>query len=163
MSRPAEHRGEPAAPQRLDGGFEPPAESRADAPFAPSPRRTPSVLFRAVDRTWSAWWPCEACGGVEVPLRPRPTGSPVPECELRSCPRCEGRRRRHEPPGAGPDVWYDAALADWVLRPSYRELPAGALIPLGIRWFDADWAQVYRAAADVAYAGDELDGEPGSR
>jgi hypothetical protein len=31
------------------------------------------------------------------------------------------------------------------------------MLPLGIRWFDVSWSDVYRAACDVVYAGDELD------
>ena len=29
-----------------------------------------------------------------------------------------------------------------------------AILPLGLGWFDTPWVEVYRAAADVAFAGE---------
>jgi hypothetical protein len=51
-------------------------------------------------------------------------------------------------------VWYDTVLCDWVIQLPFEGLSGGALLPLGIGWFDANWAAVYRAAADVCYADD---------
>jgi hypothetical protein len=54
-------------------------------------------------------------------------------------------------------VWYDAWLADWVVRVPCGALCGSALLPLEIRWFDASWAEVYRAASDLAYAHDAFE------
>jgi hypothetical protein len=62
-----------------------------------------------------------------------------------------------EPPGTDPTVWYDALVGDWVLRLPCPGLPGGALLPLEIRWFNAPGAEVYRAAGDLAYAGDAFE------
>lgn len=111
------------------------------------------------------WWPCDACGGAALPLRRRAgigasgsTALPLmPRAAPQPCPGCETRRKRFEPPGTGPTVWYDALLGDWVLRLPCPGLPGGALVPLEIRWFDAPGAEVYRAASDLAYAGDAFE------
>ena len=84
------------------------------------------------------------------------------------CPGCETRRRRFELTGAEPAVWYDVSLGDWVVRVPCGSLCDGALLPLEIRWFDASWAEVYRAASDIVYAHDALedgreDNGPGSQ
>ena len=108
------------------------------------------------------WWPCEACDGAQLPLRGRAgiavssgVGVP-PACRIagQPCPGCETRRNRLAGPRAEPAVWYDTALCDWVLLLPGRGSHGGVLLPLEIRWFDAPWAEVYRAAADIAYAGD---------
>jgi hypothetical protein len=72
------------------------------------------------------------------------------------CPGCESRRRRHEDPGEDPAVWYDALVADWVIQMRMPGCEEGTLLPLGVHWFDADWADVYRAASDIAHGGEQL-------
>jgi hypothetical protein len=67
------------------------------------------------------------------------------------CPGCETRRRRHAPAGAEPAVWYDTLLCDWVVQLPCEGLAGGALLPLEMNFFDANWAEVYRAAADVCF------------
>jgi len=54
-------------------------------------------------------------------------------------------------------VWYDASLGDWVVRVPCGALCDSALLPLEIRWFDAAWAEVYRAASDIVYAHDAFE------
>jgi hypothetical protein len=73
----------------------------------------------------------------------------------RACPGCETRRRRLAPAGPDPSVWFDTLLCDWVVHVPWPDAHSGTLLPLEIRWFDADWADVHRAAADLVYA-DEL-------
>ncbi len=65
-------------------------------------------------------------------------------------------------------MWYDVSLGDWVVRVPCGSLCDGALLPLEIRWFDASWAEVYRAASDIVYAHDAFedggeDNGPGSQ
>lgn len=108
------------------------------------------------------WWPCEACDGAQLPLHGRAAVDGRDGIRLllacgivgKPCPRCETRRKRLAPAGAEPAVWYDTWLSDWVLRLPFRGFREGVLLPLEIRWFDAPWADVYRAAADIAYRGD---------
>jgi hypothetical protein len=54
-------------------------------------------------------------------------------------------------------VWYDAWLGDWVVRVPFDGVCGSALLPLEIGWFDASWAEVYRAASDVVYAHDAFE------
>ena len=54
-------------------------------------------------------------------------------------------------------MWYDAWLGDWVVRVPCGARCDSALLPLEIRWFDASWAEVYRAASDIAYAHDAFE------
>jgi hypothetical protein len=75
----------------------------------------------------------------------------------RPCPGCETRRRRLELAGADPAVWYDASLGDWVVRVPCGPVGDGALLSLEIGWFDAAWAEVYRAASDIVYAHDAFE------
>ena len=109
------------------------------------------VTFRPHEACWWLWRPCRTCGGVEVPLRNR-----TATLDGRPCPACETQRRRLEPPSADPAVWYDTKLEGWVVRLPCGDPPAAALMPIEIRWYDAGWAEVHRAAADLAY-GLELD------
>jgi hypothetical protein len=51
-------------------------------------------------------------------------------------------------------VWYDTLLGGWLVRLPCPGVPDGVLLPLEIRWFDAPWSEVYRAASDLAHAGD---------
>lgn len=110
----------------------------------------------------SSSWACEACGGAEVPLRDRAGASCLTSIGLpagrgsgdRRCPGCETRRRRRERAGVEPAVWYDTLLCGWVVRLPCPGVPDGVLLPLEIRWFDAPWAEVYRAASDLVCAGD---------
>ena len=81
--------------------------------------------------------------GVRVSVAPGSADHP--------CPSCETRRRRHAPAGAEPAVWYDTLLCDWVVQLPLQGLTGGALLPLEISFFDANWADVYRTAADVCY------------
>ena len=114
------------------------------------------------------WWPCEACDGAQLPLRGRAAvhGQDCVRLPLacgivdQPCPRCETRPKRLAPAGAEPAVWYDTWLSDWALRLPCRGFRDGVLLPLEIRWFDAPWADVYRAAADIAYGGDPLQNAP---
>lgn len=127
-----------------------------------------AVMYRAPSRSWWLWWPCEECGGALVPLLdhssagrlPLPLSaasaegvrvSVAPGSVDHPCPSCETRRRRHAPAGAEPAVWYDTLLCDWVVQVPCEGLSGGALLPLEISFFDANWADVYRAAADVCY------------
>jgi hypothetical protein len=101
------------------------------------------------------WWSCMTCGGVSVPvhLADEAIGdSSTLDARGVDCPRCETRRRRFEPPTGCPTVWYDTRLRDWVVRLPVIRLFMDAILPLGLRWFDTPWVEVYRAAADVAFA-----------
>ena len=130
---------------------------------------TSALVFRVPSRSWWLWWPCEQCGGALVPLLDHASTGELP-CPLAAatneggvrvsvaagsadhpCPSCETRRRRHTPAGAEPAVWYDTLLCDWVVQLPCEGLTGGALLPLEINFFDANWADVYRAAADVCY------------
>jgi hypothetical protein len=123
----------------------------------------PTVTYQATGHRWSLWWPCEACGGTELPLRAdldrsnHVRGSHLAGIADQTCPSCETRRRRLELAGADPAVWYDALLGDWVERVPCGALCDSALLPLEIRWFDASWAEVYRAASDIVYANDAFE------
>ena len=117
------------------------------------------------ERARDGWlrWPCDRCGGVRLPVlggdRLGRPGSFVsgPAVALNGlCPRCEAGRRRLETAGADPAVWYETSLRDWVVRLPCPGLEHGALFPLEIGWFDADLAEVYRAASDLAHAGADL-------
>lgn|SRR5206468_631232 len=121
----------------------------AAPPLALGRADSATLTFRARDRHWWLWRPCRACGGVELPLR-RPLDAPNGQ----PCPGCETRRRRLEPPRLDPAVWYDTWLGDWVVQLPCHDSPEGVLMPLEIRWYDAGWADVYRTAADVVYAGE---------
>jgi hypothetical protein len=103
------------------------------------------VTFSPRDGHWWMWRPCAACGGAEVPVLRSSSAAG------QQCPECETRRRRIQPPGRDPAVWYDTWIRGWVVRLACGDPPAGALLPIEIPWFDADWADVYRAAADLAY------------
>jgi hypothetical protein len=122
----------------------------------------PTVVYQAVEHRWRLWWPCEACGGVALPLRgdANAGGSNstrlAPQLDDQPCPACETRRKRRAAADAEPAVWYDTLLSDWVVRLPCRGLRDGALLPLEIRCYDASWAEVYRAAADLAYGSDAL-------
>ncbi|MGZ4183774.1 MAG: hypothetical protein ACXVUE_00120 [Solirubrobacteraceae bacterium] len=48
-------------------------------------------------------------------------------------------------------MWYDTLLCDWVVQLPLQGSSEGALLPLEINFFDANWADVYRTAADVCY------------
>ena len=74
------------------------------------------------------------------------------------CPGCETRRRRLEDPGEDPAVWYDTLVSDWVIHIRMPDCAETMLLPLGVHWFDADWADVYRAASDVACSDDAVVG-----
>lgn len=124
----------------------------------------PSVIYRPGEGCWWVWWPCRVCGGARLPLRERTGGDASVRARLaltdaigeQPCPGCVARRRRLEPAGADPTVWYDTWLTDWVVRLPCRGLRDGTLMPLGIQWFNATWPEVYRAASDLAYADDLL-------
>jgi hypothetical protein len=48
-------------------------------------------------------------------------------------------------------------LGDWVVCVPCGGVRHRALLPLEIRWFDASWAEVYRAASDIVYAHDAFE------
>jgi hypothetical protein len=103
------------------------------------------------------WWSCTTCGGVSVPVHLADEAiadSYTLDTRGGDCPRCETRRRRFEPPTGSPTVWYDTRLRDWVVRLPVIRLYIDAILPLGLWWFDTPWVEVYRAAADVAFAGE---------
>jgi hypothetical protein len=54
-------------------------------------------------------------------------------------------------------VWYDVSLGDWVVCVPCGALGESALLPLEIGWFDASWAEVFRAASDIVYAHDAFE------
>jgi hypothetical protein len=112
-------------------------------------RRLPTVTYQALERGWWLWWPCEVCGGAALPLRERPEDPGL--TRDRGCPGCETHRRRLEPAGVDPEVWYDTWLEDWVVRLPCDGLRGGALMPMELRWFDAAWGEVIRRAADLAF------------
>jgi len=132
------------------------------------PRSTPAphAIYDVATRRWWLHWPCEACGGVRLPIRFRERFGgavcghlPVAgACLDRACPGCETRRRRLETPRAEPAVWYDALIGDWVVRLPIDAWGDAALLPLEIGWFDSPPPTVYRTAADVVYRAEELDG-----
>jgi hypothetical protein len=95
------------------------------------------------------------CGGVSVPVRIRHeagVGAFSLETSGGDCPRCETRRRRIEPPGGYTSLWYDTLLRDWVVRVPVVRFEMDAILPLGLWWYDVPWVEVYRAAADLAFA-----------
>jgi len=117
------------------------------------------VAYCVNARGWSLWWPCRTCGGAELPLRSRPgeTGSSLDaavvlrEAGAAPCPRCQSAAKGREGAGTDPAVWYDTARNDWVVRLPRDGRRAGTVLPLHIGWFDAPWAEVYRAASDVVH------------
>lgn len=130
----------------------------------------PALAYRDEDLGWWLWSPCAVCGGTELPLGDRGlvadllmSDGPTDDASrlaglLREedaaqcfCPGCETRRRRLERPGEDPAVWYDTLAGDWVVQVRMPGCPQAVLLPLGVHWFDADWADVYRAASDLAY------------
>jgi hypothetical protein len=150
----------------------PAALRREEAPTSPGTpleigrsEGAPNILYQASRHRWWLWWPCEACGGTRLPLRDRANfdrssrahGLQLAGIGDQPCPGCETRRRRLELAGAEPAVWYDTPLGDWVVRVPCGASCDGALLPLEIRWYDASWAEVYRAASDVIYAHDALE------
>ena len=135
----------------------------------------PALGYRDDDQGWWLWSPCTACGGTELPLRDRGLVAdlllsdlpPDPARDLARvlceedaaqcfCPGCETRRRRLEHPGEDPAVWYDTLVSDWVIQIRMPDCAEATLLPLGVHWFDADWADVYRAASDIAYGDEQL-------
>jgi hypothetical protein len=136
------------------------------SPFAlPAIGRRPRLCYRAARDAWSLLWPCRKCGGAELPLILR-SGADGPE-DLedevgdRGCPGCETRQLRAATPGE-PAVWYDAILTSWVVRVQSPDGRTSAILPLDIPWFDAPYAVVHQAAADLLFAGEVLcaDEEP---
>ena len=137
----------------------------------------PALAYRDADQGWWLWSACPACGGTELPLRDRglvadlllADGPADPASDFALilseddaaqcfCPGCETRRRRQEAPGQDPAVWYDTLVGDWVIRIRIPGCAEATLLPLGVHWFDADWADVYRAASDAAYGDEQLAG-----
>jgi hypothetical protein len=122
-------------------------------------------MYQAVGHRLWLWWPCKACGGTKLPLRARARAAcsdhvralQLAGIDDQPCPGCETARRRLELAGAEPAVWYDVPLGDWVVRVPCGPLRETALLPLEIRWFDASWAEVYRAASDIVYAHDAFE------
>jgi hypothetical protein len=101
------------------------------------------------------WWRCGTCGGVSVPMQSREAagcGAWSLESSGGDCPRCETRRRRVEPLSGSTTVWYDTFLRDWVVRLPVERFQSEVILPLELWWFDVPWVEVYRAAADLAFA-----------
>lgn len=146
--------------RRVGGGWRAAVSGRVSGPAGPIVMRRSSAGSGA-GCCWLSW-ACEACGGAELPLRDRAGVGRLSSIGLplgrgsgdRPCPGCETRRRRRECAGVEPAVWYDTLLGGWVVRLPCPGVPHGVLLPLDIRWFDASWAQVYRAASDLVCAGD---------
>jgi hypothetical protein len=145
------------------------AQRGPSTPLQIGARPAGAVTYRANARSWLLWWPCDTCGGVVVPLccdssigrvsgsaRDGVRVSVAPGSSDLPCPSCETRRRRRTAAGAEPAVWYDTWLEDWVVQLPCDGLVGGALLPLEIHWFDANWADVYRTAADVCYCDDAI-------
>jgi hypothetical protein len=162
-----------SARERVHPATSPPSpQVAARAPSTPlriGGRRAGAVTYQATGQAWWLWWPCDTCGGAEVPLRhhsslgrvlgPARDGvrvSIAPGASDHPCPSCDTRRRRCAPAGLEPAVWYDTLLEDWVVQLPCDGLLGGALLPLEIHWFDANWADVYRTAADVCYCDDAI-------
>jgi hypothetical protein len=121
----------------------------------------PSIGYRAGQDGWSLWWPCQACGGVQLPLMYQPgiqggiydLAAVSARLQRRRCPACETARRRAASRVTAPAVWFDTELGDWVLAlPNGAD--AGVLLPLEIHGFDAPEVVVYRAASDIVHSGD---------
>jgi hypothetical protein len=128
----------------------------------------PAIVCQAISHRLWLWWPCEACGGTKLPLRERARLDLSDHARrLQSaatgdqpCPGCETVRRRLELAGAEPAVWYDVSLGDWVVRVPCGGPCDAAQLPLEIRWFDASWAEVYRAASDIVHAHERVRRRP---
>jgi hypothetical protein len=123
----------------------------SNSPFArASGTALPLLCYSADADHWLIVWPCERCGGVELPLIARLDDLP----ESHACPGCHARDKRRAT-GYGTEVWWDPQASGWVVR-----VPCGArgsaILPLGIPWYDAPRALVHCAAADVVYLGDDL-------
>jgi hypothetical protein len=135
----------------------------------------PALAYRDEDRGWWLWSPCPACGGTELPLRDRGLvadllrldGPLDSVCDLTRtlceddavecrCPNCEAHRRRRQDPGKDPAIWYDPPVTDWVVQMGVPGCREAVLLPLEVHWFDADWAEVYRAASDLAHSGERF-------
>jgi hypothetical protein len=128
-------------------------------------RRDRSAVAQLVSAR-AVWCNCEACGGVAVQVHDRRIAGAALDARG-ECPRCETTRRRVESPRDCPQVWYDTLVCDWVVQlpvdPEGAAVPteptpsATALLPLGVPFYDAPPATIYRAAADLVYAGEALD------
>jgi hypothetical protein len=121
------------------------------SPFAlASGKRTRLLCYRAETDEWLIAWPCERCGGMELPLVARPEDVDT----AGACPGCHAREK-HAETSNRPDVWWDPQASDWVVR-----IPCGpaasAVLPLEIPWYDAPRALIHCAAADLVYLGDAL-------
>jgi hypothetical protein len=89
----------------------------------------------------------------------RPTSiALLPEIGSLDCLACETRRRRAATDILDPTVWYDTSLRDWVVRLPAGGCGIGAVLPLDLPWFDVPRAFIYRAAAELVYAGERVDG-----
>jgi hypothetical protein len=111
----------------------------------------PTVTYQALEGHWWLWSPCRQCGGVALPVSD-PQAARAPGAD--ACPGCETHRRRLQPAGPDPTVWYDTWLEDWVVRLPCQSLAEGVLMPMEMRWFDAAWSEIVRTAADIAFGAD---------
>jgi hypothetical protein len=126
------------------------ARTRITTPFALGRLAgVPTVTYHALEGGWWLWWPCATCGGVGLPLCGWPDEL-GPVCD-QACPGCETHHRRIEPAGPDPTVWYDTWLEDWVVRVPCGGGREAALMPMEIRWFNAEWSDVILRAADIAF------------
>src|SRR6058998_3561752 len=124
----------------------------------------PRAWYRALWSDWRLWWPCDGCGGVELPLMScddlDELGAHLEAIaaglRLRGCPGCRTLRERLAAAGDEPEVWHDTILGDWVVRVPCGGRDDSAILPLEIPWFDADEVFVHGVAADLVYSGDAL-------
>ena len=72
------------------------------------------------------------------------------EDAAQSSVRVGTRRRRLEDPGEDPAIWYDTLVLDWVIHIRMPDCAETMLLPLGVHWFDADWAACTRQRASPA-------------
>ena len=114
----------------------------------------PRLTYHVAAGEWQLWWPCQACGGVVLPLRTQIDPSALvdgfawalgPEAD-RACARCETRRRRRTT-CTQPEQWYDTELCEWVVRVPHVVHATGLTVPLGIRASDAPRDDVDAMAA----------------
>ena len=152
------------------GASRTPRSRRATARSVRVDELPPGLVYEIQNDGWWLCWPCSSCGGTRLPLIGRRDPTPrrlVPSVRPTlldgGCPSCAARRHRAAPVGCSssesapaPAVWYDPTVVDWVVRLEFSDPDGCAILPLGLRWLDARWADIYRRAADIMYAADEF-------
>ena len=138
--------------KRVRGDDGVPARS---TPFAlAAPPDQARLCFDAAAGTWSLWWPCGTCGGVELPLLAQFDVDELAEgvawtVDPGACPGCRTRVKRSRPPAPTPEVWYDTVRRDWVVCASCTGAAGALTLPLAIPWCDAPMEDIHQAAADA--------------